>query len=190
MRKRKKVFHGTRFCRKRKSPVKPDLPTHPLFPPGTVIPKSRSGQKIALARLARTGLLTPHLFSSRFASVPGVQTRSKTAAFMSTKKMELTGPSTQMDCEDFTKDYHLIQLRNLTEAVGTFSCCRTPLSVTDDRSARRGFVSRLSINCTVCGKSAVLTNPYSAEDLKVNTRSVLAARAIGKGSAGLATLLG
>jgi hypothetical protein len=42
---------------------------------------------------------------------------------------------------DFTRDYHLIQLKNLMRAVGVFTCCGSPLTVSEDRKARRGFVS-------------------------------------------------
>ena len=50
-------------------------------------------------------------------------------------------------------------------------------------------MSMLTICCSVCGKSACITDPYNDGDLDVN-RSVLAMRTIGKGRAGLATFSG
>lgn len=49
---------------------------------------------------------------------------------------------------------------------------------------------KMAICCTVCGKSSKIMDPYSPEDLKVNTRSVVAARTISKGRNGLATFVG
>ena len=75
-------------------------------------------------------------------------------------------------------------------AIGAFSCCGSPLTVTEDRSSRRGLVVKISICCNTCGKKSSLTDPYNDEDLEVNRRSVLAARTIGKGRSGLATFTG
>ena len=41
-----------------------------------------------------------------------------------------------------------------------------------------------------CGTSALVVDPYDADDLEVNGRSVLAMRTIGKGRTGLATFCG
>ena len=111
------------------------------------------------------------------------------------------GPSSQPDPpfaprpdssvpKDFTRDYHLIPLKNLMRAVGVFTCCGSPLTVSEDRKARRGFVSKLMISCTVCGKSSAITDPYQEEDQEVNTRSFLAARMTGQGRARLVTFAG
>ena len=75
-------------------------------------------------------------------------------------------------------------------AVSAFTCCGSPLTISEDRRSRRGFVVKMAICCTVCGKSSKIMDPYSEEDLQVNTRSVLAARTIGKGRNGLATFAG
>ena len=48
-------------------------------------------------------------------------------------------------------------------------------------------MSMLAICCSVCGKSACITDPYNDDDLDVNRRLVLAMRTIGKDRAGLAT---
>lgn len=101
------------------------------------------------------------------------------------------GPSSMPQPEpDNTGDYHLIKMSSLMKAVSAFSCCGSPLSVSENRSSRRGLVVKIAICCSVCGKKSVLTDPYSDEDLEVNQRSVLAARAIGKGRQGLATFTG
>ena len=76
------------------------------------------------------------------------------------------------------------------EAVSAFSCCSVPLTVREDRSCRRGLVSKISICCTVCGKKSSVTGPYHAEDVVVNSRAHLAMRTIEKGRAGLATSSG
>ena len=76
------------------------------------------------------------------------------------------------------------------EAVGTFSCCSVPLTVREDLSCRRDWVSKISICCTVCGKKSSVTDPYRAEDVVVNSRAHLAMRTIGKARAGLATFSG
>ena len=87
-------------------------------------------------------------------------------------------------------DYHLTRKSNLISAVSAFSCSKSPLTMTEDRSQRSGFVCKLAICCTVCGKSANIINPYCDHDLEVNGRSVLVAKAIGKGQPGLATFSG
>ena len=51
-------------------------------------------------------------------------------------------------------------------------------------------MSKISICCTVCGKKSLVTDPYRAEDVVVNSRAHLAMRTIGKGRAGLATSSG
>lgn len=69
-----------------------------------------------------------------------------------------------------------------------FFCCDTPPSVTEDR-VQKGVGVKGCFCCTVCGKQSCVTDTYHEEDLKVNNRSVLAMRAIGKGRAGLEKLL-
>lgn len=85
-----------------------------------------------------------------------------------------------------SEDYHL--MKNLMRAIGAFSCCGTPLTIKEDRSQRRGFVSKLDISCSVCGKSSSIQDPYDNNDLQVNTRAVLASS--GHGLAGLAEFAG
>ena len=51
-------------------------------------------------------------------------------------------------------------------------------------------MSSIEIHCTACIWSTKLTNPYSEADLEVNKRSIVAARAIGRGRSGLATFTG
>ncbi len=75
-------------------------------------------------------------------------------------------------------------------AVSVFSCCGSPLTVKEDRRSRRGFVTKLAIICSVCGKTGTIMDPYKEEDLQVNTRAVLAARTAGKGRTGLSHFAG
>ena len=51
------------------------------------------------------------------------------------------GPSSEDNCGD----YHLIKMSNLKRAVSAFSCCGSPLSVTEDRTSRRGFVVKMAL---------------------------------------------
>ena len=88
------------------------------------------------------------------------------------------------------KSIHLIPLGSLQGAVSAFTCYGSPLAVVEDRNQRRGLVSKLSICCSVCGKSSAITDPYQKRDLETNTKSVLTMRAIGKGRAGLETFCG
>ena len=62
--------------------------------------------------------------------------------------------------------------------------------MTEDRTSRRGFVVKMAICCTVCGKKSKIIDPYCEDDLEVNHRSVLASRVMGKGRSGLATFAG
>ena len=99
-------------------------------------------------------------------------------------------PSTSAAPEDNTGDYHFIRASSLMRAISAFSCCGTPLTLTEDRRSRRGFVVKMAICCKVCGKESVIMDPYSSDDLEVNTRSLVAARMMGKGRNGLATFAG
>ena len=86
---------------------------------------------------------------------------------------------------------HLIPLGSLQGAVSAaFTCCGSPLVVVEDRNLRRGVVSKLSICCSVCGKSSAIKDSYQKRDLETNTKSVLAMTVIGKGRAGLETFCG
>ena len=49
---------------------------------------------------------------------------------------------------------------------------------------------KTALYCTAYGKSSKIMDPYYEEDFRVNTRSMLAAKAIGKGRNGLATFAG
>ena len=75
------------------------------------------------------------------------------------------------------------------KAVGQFSHCGSPLHITEDRRTRIGFVIKMDLCCLVCDKTANIMDPYSNDDLQVNTRAILAAR-IGRGRNGLATFAG
>ena len=81
------------------------------------------------------------------------------------------------------------QLETALQKVGQCSKCQSALVIVDDVAVRRGFVTRLTVKCSQpgCDTFAHITNPYNAEDLKVNTMSVLAARMIGRGRSGLET---
>ena len=96
------------------------------------------------------------------------------------KKITLEASSTLTPWED-SASLHLIPLGSLQGAVSAFTCCGSPLAVVEDRNQRRGLVSKLSICCSVCGKSSAITDPYQKRDLETNTKFVLAMRAIGKG---------
>ena len=105
------------------------------------------------------------------------------------KKTALKAPSTLTLLED-SASLHLIPLGSLQGAVSAFTCCGSSLAVVEDRNQRRGLVSKLSICCSVCGKSSVITDPCQKRDLETSTKFVLAMRAIGKGRAGLETFCG
>ena len=106
----------------------------------------------------------------------------------SNKKIALEAPSTSNRVDASTEDLHLIKLGSLQGAVSAFSCCGSPLTITEDRKNRRGLASNLSISCSVCGKSSAITDSYCQKDLEVNSKSVLAMRAIGKERIALETL--
>ena len=96
------------------------------------------------------------------------------------KNIALEAPSTLTPLED-SASLHLIPLGSLQGAASAFTCCGSPLAVVEDRNQRRGLVSKLSISCSVYGKSSAITDPYQKRDLATNTKSVLAMRATGKG---------
>ena len=81
------------------------------------------------------------------------------------KKIALEAPSTLTPLED-SACFHLIPLGSLQGAVSAFTCCGSPLAVVEDRNQRRGLVSKLSICCSVCGKSSTITDPYQKRDLE------------------------
>ena len=54
-------------------------------------------------------------------------------------------PSTSAAPEDNTGDYHFIRASSLMRAISAFSCCGTPLTLTEDRRSRRGFVVKMAI---------------------------------------------
>ena len=85
---------------------------------------------------------------------------------------------------------HLVRMSCLKMAVSVFSCCSSPLAVTEEMQSRRGLVSYVSIYCTVCGKKSLVTDPYCAEDLAVNSRFILCMRVIAKGRAAMESLTG
>ena len=85
-------------------------------------------------------------------------------------------------------DYHLVRMSCLKMAVSVFSCCDSPLAVTEEMQSRRGLVSYVSICCTVCGKKSLVTDPYCEEDLAVNSRFIRGMRVIGKGRAAMESL--
>ena len=99
-------------------------------------------------------------------------------------------PATQTSTVDASaEDLHLIRMGSLQRAVSAFSCSSSPLTVTEDSNSRRGLVSKLSISCSVCGKSSTITDSYSKKDLEVNSKYVLAMR-VGKGRGALETFSG
>ena len=87
-------------------------------------------------------------------------------------------------------DYHLVRMSCLKMAVTVFSCCGSPLAVTEEMQSRRGLVSHVSICCAVCGKKSLVTDPYREEDLAVNSRFILGMRVSGKGRAAMESLTG
>ena len=64
----------------------------------------------------------------------------------------------------------------------------SPSRRTDE--AGEDLLWKMAICCKVCGKESVIMDPYSSDDLEVNTRSLVAARMMGKGRNGLATFAG
>jgi len=106
----------------------------------------------------------------------------------SKKKLVLESrPTTVVSDDEWSEDLHLIRMSGLQKAASAFSYCASPLTVVDDSSCKSGLVSKLSIVRRVCGKSSPFADPYCQEDLAVNTKSVVTARAIGKERAGLET---
>ncbi len=65
-------------------------------------------------------------------------------------------------------------------------CPKIPLSVSEDRVVR-GLVTKIVVKCG-CGWSECLSNPYSSDELSLNTRSVLGMRMIGKAEESLHVL--
>ena len=88
------------------------------------------------------------------------------------KKIALEAPSTWTPLED-SASLHLVPLGSFQGAVSAFICCGSPLAVVEDRNQRRGLVSKLSICCSVCGKSFAITDLYQKRDLEPNIKSVL-----------------
>ncbi len=105
------------------------------------------------------------------------------------KKIVLSATRT-LKVDDSAEDFHLIRMGCLQRAASAFSCCSSPLTVTEESNSRRGLVSKLSISCSVCGKSSAITDPYSKKDLEVNSKSVIAMRVVGKGRGALETFSG
>ena len=91
-------------------------------------------------------------------TVPAFPVPVRTA---SSKKIVLEAPSPSNRVNASTEDLHLIKLGSPQGVVSAFSCCGSPLTITEDRKNRRGLVSNLSISCSVCGKSSAIT-----EDMK------------------------
>ena len=100
------------------------------------------------------------------------------------KKIALEAPSTSNRVDASAENLYLIKLGSLQGAVSAFSCCVSPLAITEDRKNRRGLVSNLSISW-----SSAFTDSYSQKDLEVSSKSVLATRAIGKGRTALETFV-
>ena len=87
-------------------------------------------------------------------------------------------------------DYPLVRMPSLKMAVSVFSCCGSPLAVTEEMQCRKGLVSQVYICCTVCEKKSLVTDPYREEGLAVNNRFILGMKVIGKGRAAMESLTG
>ena len=87
-------------------------------------------------------------------------------------------------------DYHLVRMSCLKIAMSVFSCCGSPLAMTEEMQSRRGSVSHVSICCTICGNKSLVTDPYREEDLAVNSKFILGMRVIGKGRSAMESLTG
>ena len=86
------------------------------------------------------------------------------------------------------KGYRLINCESLSQAVseiGMCSVCKSSLTLRESLVSRRGIVSKLVICCTVCDKKAVISDPYAPDAKQLNSRSVMAMRAIGRGKTSL-----
>ena len=184
--KRAKVFRGYKSAPPASTSTPAPAPTPPASSPAPTLPTPAP----TLPTPAPTVSIPP---SSTSAHPPTSSDEPVAFSTRSSKKIALSrdaaaassqpGPSSEDNCGD----YHLIRMSNLKRAVSAFSCCGSPLSVTEDRTSRRGFVVKMAICCTVCGKKSKITDPYCEDDLEVNSRSVLASRVMGKGRSGLAT---
>ena len=80
--------------------------------------------------------------------------------------------------------YHLIDCQQyMTELKKSCLCptCRSPLTLSEDLTGRRGLVSRLMTVCTnaECTYQIIMSTPQESKTL--NARSVLAMRSIGRG---------
>ena len=83
----------------------------------------------------------------------------------SSKKIALEAPNSSNRVDASAEDLHLIKLGSLQGAVSAFSCCGSPLTISEDRKNRRGLVSNLSISCSVCGKSSAITDSYCQKEV-------------------------
>ena len=162
----KREFASTHHLKRQKIFMKkvPEVATASKILPSPSLAITTSGKKLALAA----------------SSSSTIARSSSTTALTSS----LFSPSS--DQHDNQEDYHLVKMSSLQRAVGIFSWCGSPLTVTEDRQCRRGLMSRVAICCMLYGKQSFLTDPYRAEDQTVNTKSILAMR-IGKGRASLDT---
>lgn len=183
--KRKKVFHKPKTpAPQAQAASNPDssasLAATPVAAPST-------STQLPTSIIPSTTLTT----SASPSDIPvPVQSRSGKKIALAREAAAASFPPAPSAPEDFSEVYHLFQMKSLIRAVGAFTCCGSPLTVTEDRKARRGFVSKVMIACSVCGKTSAITDPYQEEDQKVNTRAILAARTAGQGRAGLATFTG
>lgn len=111
-------------------------------------------------------------------------------------------PSTSNAGEPKSRDYvgemegnRLVSCERLSQAVskiGICTKCEAPLTVREDLATRRGLASKLMICCTnvVCNREVAVCDPYSKESESLNTRSVMAMRAIGLGRSSLESFCG
>ena len=88
------------------------------------------------------------------------------------KKIVLPAPRTST-VNASAEDLHLIRMGSLQRGVSAFSCCSSPLMVTEERNSRKWLVSKLSISFVFVSSLLPSLTHYSKKNLEVNSKPVL-----------------
>ena len=178
--KRKRVFYGTPRHLMPRGEAPADAPEAPVgHSPSTSQKKLRidptlPGTTSGTSRV----LLRPRTASGKVDTKPGVGTGWDGGS--SADSWGMTG-------------YRAVACENLVSLASLLKCpdCDSrSLSVDEDIATRRGLVSRIAFRCAACGWFHYISDSYDSQQTLVNTRSVLAARMIGKGQSSLNTFCG
>ena len=120
---------------------------------------------------------------------------SSDAASSTGESSKASAVSSELTGEHGAKGYRLVSYERLRDAVtmiGACSTCGYPLTLKEDLATRRGIVSRLAISCTnrVCDKDTLISDSYASDAKSLNSRSIMAMRAIGRGQSSLESFFG